>query len=131
MGGALIIAGDIGGTKTYLAAFDPAAHGFEPIAERRYETAIIRTLGGRKKSLLRSLLAEFVTLGCLAGLLGALAATLIGAVIAERIFQLSYQPDPRLLVVGLLAGGVGIGVAGMLRARNALEHPPLLVLRSV
>ena len=99
--------------------------------ERRYETAIIRTLGGRKKALLGGLLAEFVTLGCLAGLLAALGATLVGAVVAERIFQLSYQPDPRLLLVGLLAGGVGIGVAGVLRARSALEHPPLQVLRSV
>ena len=99
--------------------------------ERRYETAIIRTLGGRKKALLWGLLAEFVTLGCLAGLLAALAATLVGAVVAERIFQLSYQPDPALLVVGLLAGGVGIGVAGVLRARSALKHPPLQVLRSV
>jgi glucokinase len=45
MGGALIIAGDIGGTKTYLAAFDPAAHGFEPIAERRYETAVYSSAG--------------------------------------------------------------------------------------
>ena len=99
--------------------------------ERRFETAIIRTLGGSKRALLGALLAEFFTLGCLAGTLAALAATLVGAVLAERIFQLSYQPDPWLLLVGMLAGGVGIGIAGVLRARSALEHPPLQVLRSV
>jgi len=52
MGGALIIAGDIGGTKTYLAAFDLTAHGFEPVAECRYETAIYPSPG--------ALLAAFV-----------------------------------------------------------------------
>ena len=98
--------------------------------ERRFETAIIRTLGGRQRVLLGGLLAEFVTLGCLAGTLAALGATLVGAVLAERIFQLSYQPDPRLLLVGLLAGGVGIGIAGILQARSALAHPPVQVLRS-
>ena len=76
-------------------------------------------------------MAEFVTLGCLAGLLAALSATLVGAVVAERIFQLSYQPDLRLLVIGLLAGGIGIGLAGVLRAKSALEQPPIEVLRSV
>ena len=99
--------------------------------ERRFETAIIRTLGGRKCALLAGLLAEFVTLGCLAGGLAALFATLVGAVLAEQIFELSYQPDASLMIVGVAAGGIGIGIAGVLRARSALQHPPIQVLRSI
>ncbi len=38
MDSTLIVAGDIGGTKTYIAAFEPSAQHFEPVAERRYET---------------------------------------------------------------------------------------------
>ena len=45
MGRALIVAGDIGGTKTYLAAFDPNAHDFSPVAERRYETILYASAG--------------------------------------------------------------------------------------
>ncbi len=38
MGGTIIIAGDVGGTKTYLAAYQPAEHAFKPLAEKRYTT---------------------------------------------------------------------------------------------
>ena len=99
--------------------------------ERRFETAIIRTLGGQRRSLLHGLLAEFVTLGCLAGLLAALAASVVGAVVAERIFQLSYQFNPALIAIGLVGGGIGIGLVGVLRASSALNHPPIDVLRAV
>ena len=45
MGSALIVAGDIGGTKTYLAAFDPNAQNFSPVVERRYETFLYASAG--------------------------------------------------------------------------------------
>ena len=53
MGGPLIVAGDMGGTKTYLAAFDPTAQGFIPIFERRYETVAYTSPG--------ALIAAFVS----------------------------------------------------------------------
>ena len=52
MGSALIVAGDIGGTKTYLATYDPQAQDFSPIAERRYETCAYSSPG--------ALLADFI-----------------------------------------------------------------------
>lgn len=52
MGGALIVAGDIGGTKTYLAAFDPSAADFAPLVEQRYQTTVYASAG--------ALLAAFV-----------------------------------------------------------------------
>ena len=45
MGSALIVAGDIGGTKTYLAAFDPNTQDFSPVVERRYETFLYASAG--------------------------------------------------------------------------------------
>ena len=115
----------IAGIVVLLAAIEST------MDERRYETAVIRTLGGQKRVLLSGLLAEFVTLGCLAGALAAVAATVVGAVLAERIFQLSYQPDLQVLMLGTLGGGIGIGIAGVLRARSALLQTPIQVLRSV
>lgn len=38
MGGTIILAGDVGGTKTYLAAYQPQDSGFEPLFETRYTT---------------------------------------------------------------------------------------------
>jgi glucokinase len=52
MGGAVILAGDVGGTKTYLAFFDTLEHGFKPLAQVRYSTADFADLG--------TLLATFV-----------------------------------------------------------------------
>ncbi len=98
--------------------------------ERRYETAIIKVLGGTRARLLRGLLAEFAILGAIAGLLAALAATVLGAILAEQVFQLSYRGDSRLWLVGLLAGATGISLAGVLSARSAIGHPPLETLRN-
>lgn len=50
MGPLVIIAGDVGGTKTYLAAFDPAAQGFNPLVERRYQTASYPSAGALIKA---------------------------------------------------------------------------------
>ena len=50
MGTPVIIAGDVGGTKTYLAAFDPAAQGFDPLVERRYQTASYPSAGALLKA---------------------------------------------------------------------------------
>ena len=52
MGGTIIVAGDVGGTKTYLAAYQPTEHAFKPLAEKRYTTRDLADIS--------SLLAAFV-----------------------------------------------------------------------
>ena len=51
MGGIVILAGDVGGTKTYVGFFNPAESGYEPLVEDRVPTADHPSLG--------RLLAEF------------------------------------------------------------------------
>lgn len=53
--------------------------------ERRFESAVLRTLGARRAVVRQSLLAEFATLGLLAGILAATAATVLGYVLAARV----------------------------------------------
>ena len=38
MGGSVILAADVGGTKSYLSVFEPDESGFEPLVERRYRS---------------------------------------------------------------------------------------------
>jgi len=45
MDGTVILAGDVGGTKTYLALYSTAASNFEPLAETRYATPDYPNLG--------------------------------------------------------------------------------------
>ncbi len=99
--------------------------------ERIHEAAILRTLGARRRQLLSSIVLEYVGLGLMSGLVAAVTSGAVGMVVAERIFQLSYLPGPSLLVVGMLIGAVGVGVAGTLGTRFVINQPPLRTLRGI
>jgi putative ABC transport system permease protein len=99
--------------------------------ERRYEGAILRILGAKRYQLRRSLLAEFVTLGMLAGMLAAFAATVLGYVLAEHVFHFPYHLNPWVWLIGWLGGAIGIGIAGTLGTRQVLHQPPMKTLREV
>jgi putative ABC transport system permease protein len=97
--------------------------------ERRYESAVLRTLGARKPVLLRGLFAEFFTLGALAGLLGGLAATALAWLLASRVFHFAYRFDPLIGLAGVAAGLAIVGIAGVLGTRRVLTQPPAITLR--
>jgi putative ABC transport system permease protein len=99
--------------------------------ERMQEGAILRTLGARRRQLSRAIVAEFVVLGGLAGLLAGIAASIIGWALARHVFHLTYHFDPMVLLLGLLAGAVGVGIAGVVGARPILRQTPLAILRRV
>lgn len=97
--------------------------------ERRYESAMLRMLGARRRTVLAGIAAEFVLLGALAGLIGALAAVTAGHVLADQLFHIPYHADPRVLLAGVLGGAAGVGLAGVLATRSVLSRPPLDTLR--
>ncbi|WP_250464576.1 ABC transporter permease [Microbulbifer litoralis] len=101
------------------------------IAERLQEAAIIRTLGGRRRLLLNSLLVEFGLLGTAAGLLAAAGAELTLAVLSQRVFELPFAWHPLLWLLGPLAGALLVGTAGTLACRSSVSQPPLKVLREL
>lgn len=98
--------------------------------ERRFESAILHTLGARRRQILQGIAAEFVALGGLAGFLAALGATVIGFLLARFVFDLSYTVDPVLWIVGLASGALIVGVTGTLATRKAVNEPPVAVLRN-
>ncbi len=97
--------------------------------ERRFESAILHTLGADRRTILKGVAIEFLVLGALAGLLAASGAGLVGWVLAERLFGLDYRLDPALWLSGLLAGGLIVGITGTLATRRAVSEPPVTVLR--
>ena len=98
--------------------------------ERRFESALLHTLGASRRKILQGIAIEFIALGSLAGILAALGASAVGYVLAEQIFNLDYTVNPNLWVIGLLAGTVVVGVTGTLATRKAVTEPPVVVLRS-
>lgn len=101
------------------------------IAERLQEAAIIRTLGGRRRLLLQSLLVEFGLLGTAAGLLAAGGAELTLAVLSQRVFELPFAWHPLLWLLGPLIGALLVGTTGTLACRSSVSQPPLKVLREL
>ena len=97
--------------------------------ERRYESAILRTLGASRRTVLYGVAAEFTALGLLAGVLAASAASAIGWAIATRLFGLHYAFDPLVWFGGLCAGALVVGVAGTLGTRSVVATAPILSLR--
>ena len=97
--------------------------------ERRREIALLRTLGASRRRVRAILAAEFVALGGLAGLIAAAGAALTGWAVTARVLDLPYQFDPMLFVWGLVAGGGGIGLAGLIATAGLLNERPLAVLR--
>ncbi len=97
--------------------------------ERRYDAAILRTLGASERQLSAAQVAEFLALGALAGLLAAAGATAIGYVLADRVFQIPFAWNPALWLIGIVGAAACIAVAGWLGTRSTLRQPPLAALR--
>ena len=115
---------------TLLAGFTVLLAAIQStLDERRHESAILRTLGADRGDVRRGLLAEFLTLGALAGGLAALAATLLSAWLAAQVFHFPYHGNPWVWVTGVVGGSLGIGFAGLLGTRMVLRHPPMESLR--
>jgi len=97
--------------------------------ERRYESAMLRTLGAPRRTVLAGVAVEFSVLGLLAGLLGAAGAAWVGRIMAERLFELPYAGGPGLWLAGLFGGALLIGTAGVLATRRAVSRAPMEILR--
>ncbi|MET0534194.1 MAG: FtsX-like permease family protein [Steroidobacter sp.] len=97
--------------------------------ERRYESAMLRTLGASRRVVLQGVAAEFTTLGVLSGTLAAMGATAAGYFLATRVFNLEYTFDITVWAVGLVAGAVLVGLSGTLATRSVVNHPPIATLR--
>ena len=97
--------------------------------ERRFESAVLRTLGASKKVLMLGLFAEFTMLGALSGLLAGLAATSLAWLLAEFIFRFDYQFDISVALTGLISGILIVVIAGILGTRSVLTTPPVETLR--
>jgi putative ABC transport system permease protein len=97
--------------------------------ERRYESAMLRTLGASRRVVLQGVAAEFTTLGLLAGTLAAVGATAAGYFLATKVFNLHYSFSPAVWGIGLVAGALLVGISGTLATRSVVNHPPVATLR--
>jgi putative ABC transport system permease protein len=98
--------------------------------ERRFDAAVMRALGAAGRQLRSVQVAEFLFIGALAGLLAAIGATGIGWVLAKQVLNVPFNPSPLVWVAGLLAGALGVTLAGVLGTSRVLRTPPMQVFRA-
>jgi putative ABC transport system permease protein len=99
--------------------------------ERKFDAAILRTLGASQRQLRGAQVAEFLLLGALAGFVGAAGATIIGWVLADRVFNIPFAGNPMLWLYGIGGGALAVTLAGWLGTRATVREPPLAVLRQL
>jgi len=98
--------------------------------ERRYESAILRTLGASRRTVLQGVLAEFAALGLLSGLIAAAGASIAAYFLTTRVLDLPYVFSPGAFVAGLVGGGLVVVASGWLATRSVVRQPPLASLRA-
>lgn len=97
--------------------------------ERMFESAVLRTLGARRSVILKGVAAEFTVLGLLSGILASVGAAIIAWLVASRLFELEFLPNPILWVVGVALGTAIVGISGTLAVRSVVNSSPVTVLR--
>ena len=75
--------------------------------------------------------SEFAAIGLLSGLVTAIAASILSGLIATRVFDLPWQPNWILAMVGGALGMFAALVAGLFATRRALDAPPSVTLREL
>jgi putative ABC transport system permease protein len=98
--------------------------------ERRFESAMLRTLGASRGTVLQGVLAEFTTLGLLSGLLAAAGASTAAYFMATRVLELHYTFEPWVWGAGLLSGALLVAGSGWIATRSVVRQPPLTTLRA-
>ena len=99
--------------------------------ERVFEGAVMRTLGASRRQMVLTQLSEFLAIGLAAGTVAAAGAVGLAIVLSERVLGVPYAFDWVVPVAGLVAGGLGIAIAGLLGTRRAVDSPPLAAIRAV
>jgi putative ABC transport system permease protein len=99
--------------------------------ERKFDAAILRTLGASQAQLTAAQVSEFLVLGALAGLLAATGATAIGWLLADRVFQIPFTVNPLVWVYGFFGAAAAVAAAGWIGTRATVRQPPLEVIRQL
>jgi putative ABC transport system permease protein len=100
------------------------------IDERRFESAMLRALGAKRRTVFSGVMAEFAALGTAAGVLASAGASVLAYLVATQLFELPYEFSPALWLAGVSAGIIVVCLSGYFAARGAVNARPADVLRA-
>jgi putative ABC transport system permease protein len=113
LAGAIILASTVAGTRL----------------RRTRESAVLKTVGARRGTLVSIFSVEFAILGAVAGLMGGAMATAFARILLTRLLDAKFDPEllPNLITV-VLTTALAVA-AGWLASVKILAQRPLEVLR--
>lgn len=97
--------------------------------QRIYETALLKTLGAVRRKLLATIIIEFLLLGLLSGIIGALTANGLSYLITHRVFKIAWQFFPMLNFWTLSITMLLVTAVGAISTFNVLVRKPWPILR--
>ena len=113
LSGALILLGSVAMTKY----------------QRRYETAIFRTLGASRGRVAMMMLFEYGTLGAVAGFIGALGAQVLTFLLSTQVLDIPFRVAFLTNTVAVVVAAISVSVVGVTVTLDVLRHKPLSILR--
>ena len=93
------------------------------------EVVILKTIGGTRRRIAAVFSVEFLLLGAVAGLIGALLGTGMSAVLLRRVWEADAKVAVVPIVFAIVATAVIANAAGWLASARILNQKPLEVLR--
>jgi len=93
------------------------------------EVVILKTLGATRRSAGRIFSVEFLTLGAVAGLTGALLASAFSSLVLKRLLDASYSFDLKTTLIAMALTALLAEASGWLASFRILRQKPLEVLR--
>ncbi len=95
---------------------------------RLYESAILKTLGARRKLIISTNVVEYGVLGALAGLIGSVAALGLSWAVAEYGLKISWRFLPGLSLTGVVLTLALVIIVGVLSSWDVMIKKPLGIL---
>jgi len=99
--------------------------------ERLREGALMRALGASRWQLRWAQISEFAAIGLLSGLVAAVSAMALSAVIAHYVLELPWLANPLLALIAAALGMLITVLAGLCATGSTLSVPPALTLRQI
>lgn len=111
--GAIILAASVAGTRF----------------RRIREVVILKTIGATRRQVVRIFSVEFMTLGVVAGLMGAILATLFSWILLKRLLNARFDFDWRAAALAVVLTALLANLSGWVASVRILGQKPLEVLR--
>ena len=98
--------------------------------QRRYETAIFKTLGATTRTIVLMLVFEYGLLGTVAGLVGSVGALALTWGLTWFLLEINWTPAPLVNLAGLVLTALVVAVVGVAASLDVLRKKPLATLRA-